>query len=100
MTERSVKAKICWVKEEAGGRQSPPAGPRYVTVVRFDDEQDKWPSEAWSLVVDFHESPDESLCMTADVSFLAPEAPVELLRTGSTFQLFEGAKVVARGEVL
>ena len=100
MRERSVKAKVCWVKEEAGGRHSPPAGPRYVTVVRFEGQKDTWFDEAWSLVVDFCESPDESLCMTADVRFLAPGAPVELLRTGSTFELLEGAKVVARGEVL
>lgn len=95
-----MKAKICWVKEEAGGRHSPPSGPRYVTVVRFDDFKDKWPNEAWSLVIDFSEPPDEFLCMIADVRFLMPGAPVELLHTGSTFELFEGAKVVARGEVL
>ena len=77
MREKSVKAKVCWVKEEAGGRQSPPSGPRYVTVARFDEEKDKWPNEAWSLVVDFRDSPDESLCMIADVRFLMPEAPVE-----------------------
>ncbi len=100
MREKSVKAKVCWVKEEEGGRQSPPSGPRYVTVARFDEEKDKWPNEAWSLVVNFHHPPDESLCMIADVRFLMPEAPVELLHTGSTFELFEGAKVVARGEVL
>ena len=97
MREKSVKAKVCWVKEEAGGRQSPPPGPRYVTVVRFEGQK---VDEAWSIVVDFCGSPDESLCMTADVRFLAPGAPVGLLRTGSTFELLEGAKVVARGEVL
>lgn len=95
-----MKARICWLKAEAGGRQSPPSGPRYVTVVRFDEERNRSAHEAWSLVLDFCESPDESLCMTADVRFLMPEAPVELLHTGSTFELLEGEKVVATGEVL
>lgn len=95
-----MKAKLCWVKEIAGGRKSPPSGPRYVTVARFDEAKDRWPNEAWSLVLDFREPLDESLCMIADVRFLMPEAPVELLHPGSTFELFEGSKVVARGEVL
>jgi hypothetical protein len=95
-----VKAKICWVKETAGGRESPPSGPRYVTVARFDEAQNRWPIEAWSLVVYFRHSLDESLCMIADVRFLMPEAPVELLQPGSIFELLEGSKVVARGECL
>lgn len=95
-----MKARICWLKKEAGGRQSPPSGPRYVTVVRFDEEKDKWPNEAWSLVLDFRTPPDESLRMTADVRFLVPEAPVHLLHSGSTFDVFEGEKVVARGKIL
>ena len=98
--EEIVKARICWLKEEAGGRQTPPSGPRYVTVVRFDKEKDKWPNEAWSLVLDFRGAPDESLCITADVRFLVPEAPVQLLHSGSTFELLEGNKVVATGVVL
>lgn len=95
-----VKAKICWVKEEDGGRTSPPPGPRYSTVARFEEAKDKWPHEAWSLVLEFIPSPDGSLCMVADVRFLAPDAPIKLLHQGSVFELFEGYKLVARGEVL
>lgn len=76
------------------------AGPRYVTVVRFDEEKDNLLDEAWSLVLDFCEPPDESLRMTADVRFLVQEAPLHLFHSGSTFELLEGAKVVAKGKVL
>jgi hypothetical protein len=86
-----MKARICWVKKEAGGRHRPPSGPRYVTVACFDEEKDKWPNEGWSLVLDFGEPPDESLCMIVDVGFLVPGAPLELLHKGSSFELLEGA---------
>ncbi len=95
-----MKAKVCWVKEEAGGRKSPPPGPRYITVARFEDDKDNWPNEAWSLVLEFGGVPSESLCVLADVSFLVPDAPAELLHQGSIFELFEGHQLVARGEVL
>jgi hypothetical protein len=100
MTNKSVKAKICWITKEAGGRESPPPGPRFSTVARFEDLKDKWPEEAWSVVVEFTEPPDESLCVIADVSLLNPQGPTNLLRPGSMFELFEGHRLVARGKVL
>jgi hypothetical protein len=95
-----MKAKICWVKKEAGGRETPPPGPRYSTVARFEEGKDKWTREAWSLVLEFHDPPDESLCMNADVTLLNPDGPRNLLHRGSVFELYEGRRVVARGEVL
>lgn len=95
-----VKAKVSWVPIEAGGRKSPPPGPRYVTVARFDDDKNKYPKEAWSLVLEFSDVPDDSLSVVADVRFLVEDAPVRLLRQGSTFELYEGRKLVARGIVL
>ncbi len=92
-----VKARICWVPE---GRESPPTGPRYSTVARFKEDENDWLKQAWSLVLEFHSPPDESLCVIADVRFLVEDAPVHLLRRGSVFELFEGRKLVARGEVI
>ena len=100
MTNRSVKARVCWLKEEAGGRTNPPPGPQYSTVARFEEEKDKWPKEAWSLVLEFDSPPDDALCMITDVRFLSPDGPMELLHVGSVFDLFEGRRLVARGEVL
>lgn len=95
-----VKSKICWVTKEDGGRESPPPGPRYSTAARFEEEKENWPHEAWSLVLEFSGPPDESLCVIADVHLLNPEGPTRLLHSGSVFELFEGHRLVARGEVL
>lgn len=95
-----VKSRVCWITKEAGGRESPPPGPRYSTAARFEEEKEKWPQEAWSLVLEFNISPDESRCIIADVHFLNPEGPTRLLHSGSVFDLFEGDRLVARGEVL
>jgi hypothetical protein len=98
---RWMDPRICWVPTEAGGRAAVPAGPRYSTAARFEDESANEPNEAWSIVVVFHGGADEALCLTADVSFLAPDkAPTHLLRPGSRFALLEGARVVARGEIV
>jgi hypothetical protein len=98
--DKTVKSRVCWVRKEAGGRESPPPGPRYSTAARFEEEKEKWPHEAWSLVLEFNSCPDESLCIIADVRFLNPEGPTRLLHSGSVFDLFEGHRLVARGEVL
>jgi hypothetical protein len=95
-----VKAEVNWVPIEAGGRKSPPPGPRYITVARFEDDKDKYPKEAWSLVLEFSDLPNDSLSVVADVRFLAEDAPVQLLHKGSMFELYEGHKLVATGKVL
>jgi hypothetical protein len=100
MTSKRVKSRICWIRKEAGGRESPPAGTQYSTVARFEEAKHEWPREAWSVVLEFTGPPDESLWIIADVSLLSPEAPTRLLRPGSIFELFEGHRMVARGEVL
>jgi len=100
MTNQKVKCRVCWVRKEAGGRESPPPGPRYSTAARFEELYDRWPEEAWSVILEFSGSPDESLCVIADVSLLNPDGPATLLLPGSNFELYEGYKLVATGEVL
>jgi hypothetical protein len=95
-----VKAKVCWLREEEGGREVPPLGQQYITAVRFEDAIDMWPHEAWSLVIEFNGPIDESLCVLANVRFLVPSAPAKLLHQDSVFYLFEGHRLVARGKVL
>jgi hypothetical protein len=94
-----VEAKIQWITAEEGGRQSPPLGPKYTTVARFEDERDAWLKEAWSLVVEFIELPDATLSHRVRVRFLAEQGPANLLVIGSAFELMEGNKSVARGVV-
>jgi len=95
-----AKAKMNWRSQEMGGRVKPPSGSQYITVARFDDEKDKWPDEAWSLVLEFDTLPDASLSSIATVTFLVEDAPHHLLHVGSRFELFEGHKCVADGEVI
>lgn len=97
---RKAKARIFWVPETKGGRKSPPPGPRYVTVSRFEEHKDRYPKEAWSLVVEFSKPPDYQREIISEVSFLMDAAPHHLLHPGSRFELFEGYKLVAEGEVL
>lgn len=98
--KRRVKAKISWVSREKGGRNSPPPGPRFVTVCRFEEDKDSYPKEAWSLVLEFSNLLGGSLDVTADVSFLVDDAPHQLLHSGSKFELFEGRQLIAKGEVI
>lgn len=97
---RKVMAKICWVPAKDGGREHPPLGPRYSTVARFEKEAEKWPKEAWSIVAEFAEKTDDSSYVVAELRFLSPYAPSHLLDSGSKFELYEGHRLVAHGEVL
>jgi hypothetical protein len=97
---RVVNVRICWVLPQAGGRDKPPPGPNYSTVARFKDLKDKWPEEAWSIVAHFAGPPDESGCITSELRLLSEDGPVHLLYPGSQFELFEGRRLVATGEVL
>ena len=95
---KTVKALISWVPAVKGGRQQPPQGPSYTTVVRFDEDK-TWPALAWSLVVDFNRSYAGGQYTYAKIKFLVDEAPQELLHGGSRFQLYEGRRMVATGLV-
>lgn len=93
-------ARVCWIEDKASGPKSLFAGARYVTVARFEREAGKWPNEAWSLVVDPRKNSGELSCLMVDVHFLSPNGPSHLLTTGNKFELFEGRRCVAHGEIL
>lgn len=59
---------------------------------------DPMPDEAWTLVVDRGGS-EPGATETVLVHFLMDNAPHEALRVGRAFNLVEGARVVAEGEV-
>lgn len=95
------KARIRWLKPDEGGRPSPPPGPDYSTVARFETLADRWPNEAWSIVLHISAPADAEGVMVADIRMLAgADAPTDLMSAGSRFDLFEGRRHVARGEVL
>lgn len=96
----SVKARVVWLDPKEGGRSSPPPGPVYSTVARFEQLADRWPNEAWSVVIEIS-SEGEQANAVVSVRLLAPEdAPPGLLDLGSRFDLFEGRRRVAYGEVI
>lgn len=92
------KVKIYWISAKNGGREKPPSGSQYSTVARFEDVKDKWPNEAWSVAIDFNKH--EDTYSEGNIRFLVEWAPNNLLYSSSKFDLFEGKKRVATGEVL
>lgn len=101
--KKIVKARIHWLSSDAGGRAAPPTGPRYSTVARFEADTSDWSDIAWSIVAEFDVPPTASQETIARIWLLAhdrPGAPEHFLRPGSRFELFEGRKLVATGEVI
>ena len=96
------KALVEWIPKDQGGRAKPPLGlglPPYATEIRFIDGN-RWPSsDAWSLVIEKNESLSTEFRWVADVHFVVEEAPHESLREGRAFELYEGNKCVARGQI-
>lgn len=93
MTER--RARIRWCTKEEGGRDSPPSGPHYSTVARFAALREEWPREAWSVVLRL----DGADATEVGIRPLVSSCPARFFVSGSRFELFEGSKKVADGEV-
>jgi len=101
MTDK--KAIIEWIPKDQEGREKPPLGvgaPFYSTVVRFADEP--WPplNGSWSLVVIKNVQASTEFRWVAEVHFLVKEAPHDSLRSGRSFEIYEGNKCVARGMIM
>lgn len=95
-----VRARICWLTPEAGGRKAPPSGPLYSTIAKFNCPNGDWKDGAWSIVVELCGPADVSRCTVAEVRFLSPQGPSELLRPGIQFELLEGQRTVATATIL
>ena len=98
MTTRT--AKITWLTPDQGGRRAPPSGPQYIAPARFIVAADRSSYGNWGLVVDLVSRPAASNDWIAKVRFLVGEAPHEWLADGTRFELYEGTKRVAQGNVL
>lgn len=95
-----VEAELQWLTPAEGGQQSPPSGPKYTTIARFESQKESWLKEAWSLVVEFVDPPDASLSHRVRVNFLSERGPESLLEPGNSFELMEGVRPVARGMII
>ena len=98
---KSILAKVHWIPSEEGGRTSLPTSKRYATVSRFAEDTSAWLQEAWSIVLEFDEPPSaQGNPSIARARFLAEKAPVDRLKPGQAFELYEGTKKVARVEIV
>ena len=95
----AARATITWFRFEEGGRRELPRVPHFRSVVRFDEDPNRRLG-AWDVEVRFEDPPSYGRPSLATVSFLAEGAPSQLLHVGSRFELTEGRKVVARGQVV
>jgi hypothetical protein len=97
--EKPVRARIRWFSFAQGGRRRLPSVSLYRSAVRFDADPNRTLG-TWDIELRFDRPPAVGAESTAIVSFRSNDAPRELLRPGSAFELTEGKKVVARGEVV
>lgn len=85
-----------WIDSTVGGRKMavPFSAHPYCVPSKFQG----WQSEMWSLCVMLFSSFDQRAGLyRGEVWFLADNAPVEVLKTGAQFALYEGTRIVAVG---
>ena len=88
-------ARIEFLSPDEGGRKIPPER-RFAAPARFFQSDD-----CWTLLATFDHPLDENRrTTTAFIDFLADEAPHEFLVAEAQFEWLEGARVVARGQVI
>jgi len=95
--KKVVKANINWIPQENGGRKHVlPVGMRYCPIIVFEPEQSNdslWSAEIYNTIINGRTS-------VADVSYLVENAPHYQLKSGNSFQLYEGQIVVAEGTII
>ena len=94
----SVMAVLTWVSPNVGGRKTPPTVRCYRSLSRFDEDPN-WSRGVWDILVEFIDLPTFEAPSKVRISFASPGAPTDLLHTGNRFELREGKKVVARGQI-
>jgi hypothetical protein len=86
----------------SGGRPTPFVGERYSTIACFDGWPKPWEEgQHWSVVIDFdNQRSSNREPSDGSIRFLAESAPHETLTPGARFELYEGRRCTAIGEVL
>jgi hypothetical protein len=95
---KRVSVKVDW---SADKMTRLPSSGSYMTVAKFAEDGNSWPEEAWSVIIEF-DPPERSHAPSfqATARFLMPNAPLDRLRAGSSFGLYEGLKKTATVTVL
>jgi hypothetical protein len=93
---KTHRATVTWLSSEEGGRSEIPNGKRYMTIAKFPSDSTDWPNGAWTVVLDFDRPPSElGNPSIGTARFLMDTAPEAELRSGATFELYEGLRKVA-----
>ncbi|MEV8520917.1 hypothetical protein ABZR86_14060 [Dyella marensis] len=93
-----VKVMVQWAEEK---KPAIPKNGRYSTVAKFDEDIAQWPREAWSIVLEFDPAlATQGQTHEAMAHFLMPLGPQQRLKSGRTFELYEGLKRTAVVTVL
>ena len=94
--KKIVKANIKWKSTEEGGRRMLiPVGIKYYPLIIFETEElsdNLWSAELINTFIEGYKS-------IADVTYLVDNAPFHNLKSGNSFHLYEGKRVVAEGIV-
>lgn len=93
----TVEVIVNWEEEKMSNL---PLGSTYTTLAKFDEDAATWPSEGWSIVLNFDLKNSSKRSFEATARFLAPNAPWERLRSGCVFEMYEGLKRTATVKVL
>ena len=91
-------AKIKWLTEEQGGRQTIPWGDKYGPIVIIKGDSLNFSEAVWSLLVSNKESISYFETI-AEIKYLFENAP-DNLHKDVEFELYEGSKLVGKGIVL
>jgi len=95
------QARLRWLGVGAPGRSPPPLGTIYSSLGRFEVESVERPDGVWRVLLQFVAPVDSEGCTIVGIRLLAGRrAPTMLLAPGSRFELYEGRRCIAHGEVL
>ena len=96
--KKSMNALIQWLKADENGRKTRMrTHVRYCPRIVFDGDENS--NDSWSAAMVNIQYIKEYTTI-AILSFLSEKAPFEKLRSGETFCLYEGDRLVAKGEIM
>lgn len=97
-TANKCVAKIYWIKQEDGGRKSIPFTNMYAPQLALEGEE-RSNVIGWSAFVINKESVIDDRTTIADIMLISERCPYEL-KVGIKFNLYEGNRLIATGEVV
>ena len=97
MTKKAVEAVIKWLPPEQGGKKNIISQIRYNPLIFFEGID--FGEVTWSADIYINDLTDY-LESSVSLSFLVEWAPFDLLKSGQSFRLCEGGKLVATGTIV